>query len=101
MVDPAVGEDENTLDSELVPSSLASIAPILRVANEIEKDNRRVAYLCEYQLFCISNALMKDYHLLCVYANKEVKLVVICLITTANVQVFAVACSFRSNFNFL
>lgn len=34
------------VDSELVPSSLASIAPILRVANEIERDNERVAYLC-------------------------------------------------------
>ncbi|PWA82244.1 Callose synthase [Artemisia annua] len=39
--------DPNTdqIDSELVPSSLSSIAPILRVANEIEKDNPRVAYL--------------------------------------------------------
>lgn len=34
-------------DSELVPASLASIVPILRVANEIEKDNPRVAYLCK------------------------------------------------------
>lgn len=39
--------DDNTgIDSELVPSSLTSIAPILRVANEIQKDNPRVAYLC-------------------------------------------------------
>lgn len=39
-------EDSSAIDSELVPSSLASIAPILRVANEIQKDNPRVAYLC-------------------------------------------------------
>ncbi|MFS7979548.1 hypothetical protein Hanom_Chr10g00929011 [Helianthus anomalus] len=36
------------VDSELVSSSLARIAPILRVANEIEKDNERVAYLCMF-----------------------------------------------------
>ncbi|KAK1438031.1 hypothetical protein QVD17_03832 [Tagetes erecta] len=39
------------IDSELVPSSLASIAPILRVANEIEKENPRVAYLCRFHAF--------------------------------------------------
>ncbi|XP_008791210.1 callose synthase 7-like isoform X2 [Phoenix dactylifera] len=38
-------------DSELVPSSLASIVPILRVANEIERDNPRVAYLCRFHAF--------------------------------------------------
>ncbi|CAK9176437.1 unnamed protein product [Ilex paraguariensis] len=37
--------EDNAVDSELVPSSLASIAPILRVANEIEEENPRVAYL--------------------------------------------------------
>lgn len=34
-------------DNEVVPSSLASIAPILRVANEIESERPRVSYLCK------------------------------------------------------
>nr|XP_043626989.1 callose synthase 7 [Erigeron canadensis] len=50
MIDP-YGDDTATVDSELVPSSLASIAPILRVANELEKDNPRVAYLCRFHAF--------------------------------------------------
>ncbi|CAL9196161.1 unnamed protein product [Musa hybrid cultivar] len=33
-------------DNEVVPSSLGSIAPILRVASEIEAERPRVAYLC-------------------------------------------------------
>lgn len=45
MVDPSDGN--SVVDSELVPSSLAFIAPILRVANEIQADNPRVAYLCK------------------------------------------------------
>uniref|UniRef100_A0A453DH24 Uncharacterized protein n=1 Tax=Aegilops tauschii subsp. strangulata TaxID=200361 RepID=A0A453DH24_AEGTS len=36
------GEEE---ESELVPSSLAPIVPILRAANAIEDENPRVAYL--------------------------------------------------------
>jgi callose synthase len=35
-------------DNEVVPASLASISPILRVANEIETERPRVAYLCMY-----------------------------------------------------
>lgn len=33
-------------DNEVVPSSLQSIAPILRVAAEIQAERPRVAYLC-------------------------------------------------------
>ncbi|KAL7608711.1 hypothetical protein Lser_V15G10958 [Lactuca serriola] len=50
--------DIDAVDSELVPSSLAAVGPILRVANEIEKDNDRVAYLCRFHAF--EKAYMMD-----------------------------------------
>ncbi|KAK9004279.1 hypothetical protein V6N11_002084 [Hibiscus sabdariffa] len=40
--------DSTTALSEMVPSTLAPIVPILRVADEIEKDNPRVAYFCRF-----------------------------------------------------
>lgn len=38
-------------DNEVVPSSLQSIAPILRVAREIQNERPRVAYLCRFYAF--------------------------------------------------
>jgi callose synthase len=35
-------------DTEIMPSSIASVAPILWVANEIELERPRVAYLCRF-----------------------------------------------------
>ncbi|MED6107995.1 hypothetical protein PIB30_019221 [Stylosanthes scabra] len=43
--------EEGGVDSEIVPSSLAVIVPILRAAMEIEEENPRVAYLCRFHAF--------------------------------------------------
>ncbi|GMJ04044.1 glucan synthase-like 7, callose synthase 7, Arabidopsis thaliana glucan synthase-like 7 [Hibiscus trionum] len=49
--------DNTTAHSEMVPSILASIVPILRVADEIEKDNPRVAYLCRFHALEMSHTI--------------------------------------------
>ncbi|KAF9617600.1 hypothetical protein IFM89_037663 [Coptis chinensis] len=44
-------------DNEVVPPTLATIAPILRVAKEIESEHPRVAYLCRFYAFEKSHRL--------------------------------------------
>ncbi|KAK7333639.1 hypothetical protein VNO80_30416 [Phaseolus coccineus] len=46
-----LGNEEGVVDSEIVPSSLAVLVPILRAALEIEEENPRVAYLCRFHAY--------------------------------------------------
>lgn len=42
---------DSIFDTQAVPSSLAEVVPILRVAKEVEPGNVRVAYLCRFYAF--------------------------------------------------
>lgn len=55
-------------DNEVVPSSLATIAPILRVATETENERPRVAYLCMHALYYF----FKNFK--CIYVLREKEL---------------------------
>ncbi|CAA6665355.1 unnamed protein product [Spirodela intermedia] len=50
MID-APEDDVAGADSEFIPSSLSSTAPILRVANELEEEYPRIAYFCRFHAF--------------------------------------------------
>ncbi|KAL2322521.1 hypothetical protein Fmac_026900 [Flemingia macrophylla] len=44
-------DEERVVDTEIVPSSLATLVPVLRAALAVEKENPRVAYLCRFHAF--------------------------------------------------
>ncbi|KAE8037020.1 hypothetical protein FH972_009647 [Carpinus fangiana] len=46
---------ETFFDSEVLPSMLLEISPILHVASEVVKSNPRVAYLCKFMLSFANN----------------------------------------------
>nr|KYP52252.1 Putative callose synthase 6 [Cajanus cajan] len=44
-------DEEGVVDTEIVPSSLSVLVPVLRAAHAIRKENPRIAYLCRFHAF--------------------------------------------------
>ncbi|XP_031490403.1 callose synthase 7-like [Nymphaea colorata] len=57
VVGEAPEDEPGTINAELVPSSLANIIPVLRVADEIQEENPTVAYLCRFHAFEMAHKL--------------------------------------------